>query len=179
MREKYLLGSTTWDELAFAECEIRNDGEFSCSFDTVIPFNSEKVDLEYYAEELLEYLDNSYIRSLCKRYDCKESELAVAIATNEPITELMDCSLYPEFYTINGNDWYFESSGCGQIDLEGNITEYTNKDAVDKLIKFWKEHHLTIVDDTAKDELKNILSELSSVDEKQWIIDYIQSDSRR
>ena len=175
LRQKFLMGYTKDGEFAFADCVVRNNGEFSCSFDLVIPFNLANTDLEYYAEEILEYLDDDYQKSLCDRFSCKKSELVQAVVNNTPITELIDCSLYPESYTINGDDWYFESSSCGQVDLTDYMEDYTDKEACDKLIDFWKNHHLTIIDDSQESELNDILFKLVSIDEEQWIINYIQS----
>lgn len=88
--------------------------------------------------------------------------------------ELIDCSLYDEVYTIDNEDWYFESVACGQYDSSGDMLEYVNEDAYDALMNLWNNYHCKQVDDSIIENVKQITSELVYVDEEAWITDFIK-----
>ena len=120
MREKYLLGATSDNELVFGEFEIthRNGyAEFTACFNTVKPFNGDNYDLEEYYEGWAEGLGKEFMYDMCKEFDCKPSELAKCLADDCcDIRDAIDCSFYPECCVIDGNSWYFESMSGGQHD---------------------------------------------------------------
>lgn len=178
MREKFLLGATVDHELVFGEFEItKRNGypEFTASFDTVRPFNGENYDLEGYYENWIYGMDKAYLYDLCERFDCKPSELAGELA-NEccDVRDALDCSLYPEWYDVDGESWYFESCSCGQHDTRDDMEEIINVKAYDLLHELWDKYHIKEVDNNVIEQVKQIVYMLSEIDEEEWIIDYIE-----
>ena len=86
----------------------------------------------------------------------------------------IDYSLYPETYTIDGIDWYFESMSCGQHDTRGEMAEYVNEDAYNILHKLWDKYHLKQVDSDVADTIEHIVHVLSPTNTEDWITDFIR-----
>ena len=176
MENKYLLGATSDNELVFGEFGIthRNGyAEFTASFDTVKPFKD--FDSKEYFEGYIDGLEKETLYDMCVRFDCKPSELAEILA-NEcgDVRDAMDCSLYPECYTVDGNSWYFESGSCGQHDTRDEMEEIINPDAYNLLHKLWDAYHLKEVDHEVVSQVEALEAMLAEVDEEEWIVDYIQ-----
>lgn len=178
MRNQYLLGATADNELVFGEFEItyRNGyAEFTASFNTVRPFNGENFDLEEYYEGWKEEFGKETLYDLCVRFDCKPSELAENLADEcSDVRDALDCSLYPECYTVDGDSWYFESGSCGQHDTRDEMDEIINPEAYNLLHKLWDTYHLKAVDEEVITEVEVMEAMLAEVDEEEWIVDYIQ-----
>ncbi len=179
MREKYLLGATVNNELVFGEFEITNRNgypEFSASFNTVIPFKAEDYDLEEYYEGWVDGMDKEYLYDLCEQYDCSPSELPKNLADNcYDVRDALDCSLYPNEIYVDGESWCFESSSCGQHDTrEDGMQHYVNEEAYNLLHTLWDNCHLQRVDDEVVKQVEKLVDMLSSVDEEEWIINYIK-----
>lgn len=178
MRMKYLLGATINNEIVFGEFEIthRNGyAEFTASFSTVKPFNGDNIDLEDYLTDWIDSMDKATLYDMCYDRDCKPSELASELASEcGDIRDVMDCSLYPECYEVNGNSWYFESSGCGQHDTRNEMEEIIDLDAYNLLHKLWDEYHLKKVDEDVISQVERLHEMLADVNEEEWIIDYIE-----
>ena len=174
----YLLGSTKDNDLVFGKFTITNRNrraEFSASFDVVHPFRESSIDAAEIWEDRLYDYDNDWKYQRCEEFDCAPSEL-VGNLVNEyhDVMDLIDCSLYNEVYTIDGEDWYFESMAFGQHDSSDEMLEYVNKDAYDALMDLWNNYHLKQVDDSIVDKVKQIGSKLADVDEYAWITDFIK-----
>lgn len=136
---KFLLGATEPNELVFGEFELRhpryyskNKGnyidenvlEFSASFDIVTPFISQDYDLTAYFESWIDCEDKEYLYNECERFDCSPSELPECLADECcDIRDVIDCSLYPEEITVNGENWCFESCSFGQLDTRKEKNE--------------------------------------------------------
>ena len=178
MKKKYLLGATSDNELVFGEFKIthRNGyAEFTASFNTVRPFNGDNFDLKEYFEEILECLDKESKYDDCERLDCKPSELAEYLANEcNDVRDVLDCSLYPECYTVDGDSWYFESGSCGQHDTRDDMDEIINPEAYNLLHKLWDTYHLKKVDNEIISQVEVLEAMLAEVDEEEWIVDYIQ-----
>lgn len=178
MSKKYLLGATSGNELVFGEFRItyRNGyAEFTASFDTVKPFNGENFDLEEYFEGWQDGLGKETLYDLCVRFNCKPSELAENLAAEcEDVRDALDCSLYPECYTVDGDSWYFESSSYGQHDTRDEMEEIINPEAYNLLHKLWDTYHLKKVDEEVIAQVEALEAMLTKVNEEEWIIDYIQ-----
>lgn len=180
MRNKYLLGSTKEKEIVFAEIEITTRNgykKFSVSFDTVHPFNGTNFDFEEYYKYYIDELDKPYLYDLCCQYDCCPSELAENLASEcDDPTDALDCSLYPECFDINGQEWYFESMSCGQHDTREEMEVIINKPAYDKLHYLWDNYHLKEINEDIISQIENVKSQLipaDSVNADNWIISYI------
>lgn len=180
MRNKYLLGATQNKELVFGELEIttrNNFQEFSASFDVVIPFDGDDFDLEEYYEDWIEDLDKECLYDLCERNWCAPQELANALAKNcVDVRDAIDCSLYPEVVEVDGVDYYFESSCCGQHDTREDMECYTNKEAYDLVIELWDKYHLKEIDEEGVEKMKKTMKLLETIDEEEWIANYIQKE---
>ena len=85
----------------------------------------------------------------------------------------IDYSLFPEDYTIDGIDWYFESMSCGQHDTRGEMAEYVNEDAYNVLHELWDKYHLKQVDSSIADTVEHIAHVLSLTNTEDWITDFI------
>lgn len=127
MRQKILLGVDKEDCIVFAEVEIYKDRngkkyEFTMSCDTVHPFNGTMFDLSDYVEGWADSIDGRTKLDLLERFDCKPSDLVdELIREDDDIRTWVDCSLYPYYITIDNDDWYFESWGCGQHDPRSSM----------------------------------------------------------
>lgn len=190
-RHKYLLGATVNNELVFGEFELKHPRywskekgsytdeevlEFSASFDTVTPFNADDYDLEEYYEGWIDGLDKEYLYDLCERFDCSPSQLPKNLADEcYDVRDALDCSLYPEEIIVDGESWCFESSSCGQHDTrEEGMEEYVNEEAYNLLHTLWDNYHLKTVDEEVVKQVEKLVDVLSSVDEEEWIINYIK-----
>ena len=176
MYDKILLGATKNNELVFAEFGISNRNEhpkFTASFDAVRPFDGGSIDLVKRWENYLAECEAYELRELLDKYDCRLSELAEMMADDMGIDGAIDCSLYPETYTIDGIDWYFESVGCGQHDTRGEMAEYVNEDAYNALHELWDKYHLKKVDNGVADTMEHIAHVFSRTNTEDWITDYI------
>lgn len=177
MSGMYLLGATKNNELVFGEFEITTRNgypQFTASFDTVRPFNADKFDLTDCYEGLIDDMDRAWLYDQCDSYDCKPSELAGKLADDcDDVRDAVDCSLYPEMYEVNGNDWCFESSSCGQLDTRDEMEEIIDPDAYNLLHELWDNYHLKEVDEGVIEQVEKLRVMLGEIDEEQWIVDYI------
>lgn len=180
MKNKFLLGATKDKELVFGEFEIttrNNFQEFSAFFDIVIPFDGDNFDLEEYFEDWVEDLDKEFLYDLCEQNWCAPQELVNVLANNcVDVRDAIDCSLYPKVVEVDGVHYFFESSCCGQRDSRENIEFYTNKEAYDLLIELKDKYNLKEIDEEGIRKAKKIEKLLVTIDEKQWIADYIQKE---
>lgn len=176
---QYLMGSTKNKELVFAEFEVtKRNGypEFTASFSSVRPFNENDVDIEDYMQDYVGSMGKAEAYEQCEFYDCSPSELAERMAQEaDSIADVIDCSLYSEFYTIDGKDYYFESCSCGQYDSRDDMELYTNKRVYDKIHRLWDKYHLKQVDSAIELEVFELQQELAKIDEEDWITRFIRN----
>ena len=179
MRKKFLLGATKDNEVVFCEMEIRDrngKSEFSASFNTVSPF---KYDDEYLKERLkdtLDCYDKDYLYCLCDRYNCSLSQLVKHMYYDSMVEDIIDISLYSNSIRVNGKDWYFESSSCGQCDTREIMEFYVNEELYNRIHELWDEYHLKEIPQTIIDEVNSIIEELEKVDEEEWIENFIEEN---
>jgi hypothetical protein len=167
-----LLGRTD-NEIIFGNFTItdRNGyNEFTASFDTVAPFENEESNGVEYFEELLEscYNDEDKYR-LCEQYDCSPSQLAEEMASDEGIDTIADekdCSLFDSRIYVNGIEYAFESSSCGQHDImeDEEMVEFTKKELVLKMYEYWKQYHLKEVDGKVLADILETMQKLEEFD---------------
>jgi len=178
MSEKYLLGATQDNEIVFAEFGIteRNDyPEFTASFNCVRPFPASEVDATEYYDQLIDDMDDAWILEQLRRWDCAPSELAEKLAEEAgEVDEVRDCSLYPEQYDIDGEEWHFESGSCGQHDTRGEMAIMTSQNLY-HIHALWDAHHLKKVDAAVIAEVDAIKAAFADIDEEEWITDYIRT----
>ena len=178
---KYLLGATKNHEIVFAEfgVQICGDGRrfFSASFAIVSPLNGSKFDMKGFIADQFENMSAADKYDMCVNYDCAPSEVVSqwVNSCNNP-RDVLDCSLYPERFCIDGEDWYFESGACGQCDpRQYGMERYINKKAFDDLMELWDQYYLREISDDGLMRMHNVSKALGSIDEKQWITNYIRS----
>lgn len=181
--KKVLLGATKDGTLVFAD--IRVGGEhrnyFSISFSEVRPFLATDEFLRERAENYIDDVDKEFLDDLCERFDCKPSDLVdelVGEANYLGIEALVDISLYPESYSIDGyeDDVYFESEGCGQHDTR-DILIPINKEFSEWLHSLWDTYHLK---EMTAEEYGNIETKvreyIGSLDEYEWIKEWLMEN---
>ena len=177
---KYLLGATKDKEFVFGEFEVttRNGySEFTASFETVRPFTANEVDVKDYYENLIDEMDDKWLVQTLKQYDCSFSELAENLANdNGEIQDVRDCSLYSEIIEVNNIDWYFESGTCGQHDTREEMDIIINKEIYNKIHELWDNYHMKKIDDSIIEEVDKLQIELQNLNEKAWIINYIENN---
>ncbi len=173
-----LLGATKKKELVFAKFGItkRNSyPEFTACFNTVLPFNSDNFDIESYYECWIDGQDKSYLYDLCEQYDCAPSALAENLAGEcYDVRDVLDCSSYPAIIKVNGENWCFESMSGGQHDTRDEMEEIINPAAYNELHELWDKFHLCKVGEDTVKQVEKLIEAFSNVDEKTWIVDYIE-----
>lgn len=147
MSKKYLLGTTKDREIVFAEFGVSNRNgypEFSACFDTVEPFTEDDVNATEYYESLVDEMDKEWRYNMCERLNCTPNDLpeALAEADGAEPQDIRDCSIYPEVINVGGVDYYFESCSGGQHDTRGEMEEYVDKQAYERLHMIWDKWHL-------------------------------------
>lgn len=177
MRSIFLIGTTKDKELVFAEVENKN--YFSTCFSSVMPFIVTADRCRDVAEDYADpgMMGYDVIYNLLEEYDCSPSELPDKIAENSCVEDLFDISLYPETYSIHGDDWYFESVGCGQQDLTEELAEVVSPE-VYRLLGFWKTHHLKTLTNAEEAEINSIVNNIIAAveDEEDYIIKFIKKN---
>ena len=178
---KYLLGATRNHEIVFAEFGVRIYGDgcrfFSASFAMVSPLNGNKFDIESYISDQFEDMSAADKYYMCERFDCAPSEVVSqwAGSCDDP-RDVLDCSLYPEWYSIDGEDWYFESCAGGQCDpRQCGMERCTNMKAFNDLMELWDKYHLREISDDGMMKMHTVRKALEGIDEEEWITNYIRS----
>ena len=150
MDRKILLGATEDGTIVFAKVEIRErNGEriFSVSFDEVRPVVVTEEYMRERAEEILDGLDRGSLYDLCKRFDCRPSELVDYFMhdqlENFGVEGIIDISLYPESFSVDDyeDEIYFESVSCGQNDTR-DILIPIYPEFSEWLHSLWESYHL-------------------------------------
>lgn len=183
-KTKVLLGATEYNEIVFGEFGVKpsyDDGgyEFSASFFTVAPTRVDDVDLDDYYEALVDDMmyDGKWLWDRCDEYDCKPSDLAAEMANcTDDVQDVLDCSMYSETVTVDGEDWVFESMSCGQHDTQNSMTEYVDKDLYNKLHDLWDNYRNKNVDADVIAEVDELAKKMYHDDAfiEDWIADYIE-----
>lgn len=180
---KVLLGATREEELVFANVSyagVKSNAYFAVSFSVVRPFEAEYHTLFERAESLIDCYDKEGKFDLCEQWDCKPSELIDEMMERCDIEELIDNSLYPEYFNIRGveGEIYFESSSCGQCGeyCEDVETYCYNKELVDKIFEYWAEYHLKDIGANMATDIFNELEILApEKDEEEWVKNWLET----
>ena len=174
-----LLGVTELNELVFANINVRENKTLSISFSLVVPTI---IDNEYLYEqfaELVSSLPKEHLYDLCEQYNVAPSNLIDELFYYTTPEQILDLSLFPEQIEVNGDEWVFESAGCGQVETRNTMCESVDKDAYMRLITLWKAYHLQSIDDYIIKEVETIIEKLNEVDQLEWIKDYIIENNYR
>ena len=152
-----LLGATELNELVFADITIRENRTFSVSFSLVIPTI---IDNEYLYERfasLMDSLSKEDLYDLCEQYNVAPCQLIDEMFYYATAEEILDLSLFPEQIEVKGDEWVFESAGCGQVETRNTMNEYIDKDAYMRLMELWDTYHLQRIDDNTIKEVEIII----------------------
>ena len=174
-----LLGATELNELVFADINVRENKTFSVSFSLVTP---SKIDNEYLYEQfasIMEDLPKEDLYDLCVQYNVAPSNLIDELFYYTSTEQILDLSLFPEQIEVKGDEWVFESAGCGQVETRNTMCEYIDKDCYMRLMELWDNYHLQTIDDDTIQEVKTIIEKLNDVDQMEWIEDYIIENNYR
>lgn len=169
---KYLLGMTEDNCIAFAEPELYKSGIFTCSFDIVTPFVPDD-NLEDRVQEYFDEMDAESKIEMCERLHCAPQDVGEEFVSRNPdeaFEFVHDTSIYPNTITCDdGNEWYFESSSCGQHDVreDGMKNLVIDKDCFDDLMYLWDQYHLIKLPDSEKAKYDKVMRELEEVSEDE------------
>jgi hypothetical protein len=175
-----LLGATKEGTLVFADIYVGGEHRnyFSASFNEVRPFLATNEFLRERAEDYIYGMDKESLYDMCERFDCKPSELVdelVGEANYIGIWSLVDISLYPESYSIDGygDDVYFESEGCGQNDTR-DILVPIDPEFSEWLHSLWDTYHLQKLTPEEYGNISEVINRyLDTVDKDKWIKNWL------
>ena len=181
--EKVLLGATKEGTLVFADIHVGGEHRnyFSASFSEVRPFLATNEFLRERAENYIDGADREFLYDLCERFDCKPSDLVdeiVGEANFFGIEPLVDISLYPESYSIDGynDDVYFESDSCGQNDTR-DILIPIDPEFSEWLHSLWDTYHLQQLTEEEYGNIERVINEyldkLEEIGEYEWIKNWL------
>ena len=188
---KKIIGFTVDNEIIVAEVSFERVGSnkepyFSACFDLskIVKADDTIRDYEYmhdYFEDVRYSYDPETILNLCDKYDCPPADLA-DLMTDEAINddnigmETLDCSLYPELIEVDGKDYIFISTSCGQHDTRDEVEEFVDKKLYDDIHELWDNYHLKNIEDNeeAMNLYKSVLDRMGEIDEEEVIVDYIK-----
>lgn len=177
------MGATKDMTLVFADIHVGGEHRnyFSVLFSEVRPFLATNEFLGERAENYIYGADREFLYDLCERFDCKPSDLVdelVGEANYLGIEALVDISLYPESYSIDGyeDDVYFESEGCGQHDTRDRLIPI-DPEFSEWLHNMWDKYHLQILSDDYKEmTTEKVMNYLDSLNEKEWIQNWLEEN---
>ena len=176
---KMLLGYNQENEiLFFGEYEVRNNNEFSASFDQVGLIEVTNEMLINRAINILGSADFDFIKAEADNFtnlEIQENDfdladkievIAKAWVDNyySGIENFIDISLYPDYFFLDGKDFYFESWGCGQLDLKDYDITFIYPDFAKLLLSLWEKYHLKEIPQKELDKLNNLYNEYYSLD---------------
>ena len=175
-----LLGATKEGTLVFADIHVGGEGSrnfLSVSFSEVRPFLATNEFLRERAENYIDCGDKEFLYDMCEGFDCKPSDLVdelVGEANYIGIEALVDISLYPESFSIDGyeDDIYFESDGCGQHDTRDTLIP-VDSEFSEWLHSLWDTYHLQQLTEEEYGNVKEViyryLDKLEEIGESAWI----------
>lgn len=178
------MGATKDKTLVFANIRVSggNRGYFSVSFDEVSPFIASSDYLRERFSGEMDCYDKVDKYDLCERFNCRPSELEDVmfgdIYHSGTIEDIVDISLYPECYYIEGiNDpIYFESVGCGQHDTRDRLIPI-DPEFSEWLHNMWDKYHLqTLSDDYKEMTTEKVMNYLDSLNEEEWIQNWLEEN---
>lgn len=164
IKKKLLLGTNEeTKEIYFGSFEIttRNSyKEFTASFYVGTAFNID--DIESRCESYWECLDDTTKLDLLNDGEITKEDIFDEWNRYGDYHDFVDCSCTDiELTTKNGDLINFETSCCGQHDIRENEENYkniifTDKKAVETLLKLWDLYHLKNIEDNEEEIEKDI-----------------------
>lgn len=140
--------------------------------------------MKNYYEGILDEYSSDGIIALCNEYDCPPYQLVEKIVESiddkfdEELMDLLDCSLYPEIINVDGEDYIFVASSCGQYDTrEGDeMIEIVDQALYDDIHDFWDNYHLQNIDDNieAIELYESIVARMDELDDEETIAGFVR-----
>lgn len=177
MVKKFLLGVTKDYEIAFANVEFDSvSGKFRASFDTVTPVKWDYDTLYDFANDWLCFASKEMCYDLCEIYVCSPQTLIDRLLDDDcEMENIVDVSLFDAIYEANGDEYKFQSIGCGQLDLRNEMKIYTNESLFNKIISLWEKYHLKDITDF--EEIILLFNEEHEEETEEfwedWIVNYL------
>lgn len=166
LKKELLLGvNPTTNEIILGEFEIttrNNYKEFTASFDVGEAFDIDAVDLNEQCQLQWDCLDDNTRLNLLLDGDRTRKDVFEEWTRYSDYREFVDCSCTDiETELENGTIINFETTSCGQHDIREDKNNYnniifTNKEAVEKLLKLWDLYHLKNIEKNISDIEKDI-----------------------
>ena len=191
---KKIIGFTSNNEIIVADVSFERVGNnkepyFSACFDLSKIAKADETIRNYdymynYFEDVRYSYDPEYVLDLCDKYNCPPSELA-ELMTDEAINddnigmETLDCSLYPEIIEVDGEDYIFISTSCGQHDTRDEVDDFVDKKLYDDIHILWDNYHLKNIEgnEEAMNLYKSVLDRMREIDEEEVIVDYFRKSN--
>lgn len=148
--------------------------EFTAHFNEGELFNVEERagDAEDYYEELWDCLDNdTKISYLQDGYITKDEWIQNCIDEECDYRDRIDCSCTDYEIEKDGNTYNFESIAGGQHDPRKCDYFIPVNETVNKLLKFWDDHHLKEITDEEKEELMKLCEKMEEFEDIEKVID--------
>ncbi len=174
---KILVGDTINKSIVFAEITVddNSDKHFSVCFSEVEPFIATYEFLKERAEGYVESMDVDSLKRTLQWHDCKIDQLADELVAGD-IEELIDISLYPNWFTIEGieDSIYFESVAVGQHDTR-DILVPIDKEFSDWIHTMWDAYHLQKLPELLKigtrQKIEEYVAKIGDEEEliKEWL----------
>lgn len=189
MKKQLLLGKDINSQaIIFVNVEVRRDNYLAISFDVVTPWRFDDEELRRDLEDMVESSDKEWRYDKCCEYNCRPIDLVDEMFTDimrygNGVYEIKDCSLYPDFVVVDGEDYYFESVSCGQIDIGEEYPDFepVHEGFYNWVYHLWKNRHMTTISKELVEEIELKLSEyediIDDMDGEQGIIqEWISGD---
>ena len=178
------MGATKDMTLVFANIRVSDEHRnyFSVSFSEVSPFIASDEYLRERFRGKVDSFDKVDRYDLCERFDCKPSELEDVmfwdIYNYGTVEDIVDITLYPESYYIEGIDdlIYFESMGCGQMDTRDRLIPI-DPEFSEWLHNMWCKYHLKVISDDYKEKTtKKVMKYLDQLNKEEWIQNWLEEN---
>lgn len=141
MEKKILAGVTPDGDLYFLNITRENqNGQFSMTGETVRPIRREDAE-----QQTRESLEDGELWKMAVESDSTtlglDEWVDFVLATDGELSGF-DNSLFDAEIEVNGEDWLFESSSCGQHQEKELAHYFIDKFLFDNLMRLWDTYHL-------------------------------------
>lgn len=179
---KEVIGVNSQGNFIFTDVTVRWSDEkgitFSASFDEVKPV--------VLTDALVRSRTRSLIQSMPEQSLSMLDLLGMSIEDavdkflnrrNFQIEDVMDISLHPKFYWINGvgDDVVMESVGCGQIDVDKMDINYFYPAMAEYIIGLWSSNHLETITTHQEKRIRDYFNRAEKLQPEDWILNKIKS----
>lgn len=173
LRKTYLLGAV---DNTILTCNIEkryklnNCDEVGVSFNVGELINIDNIDKDYvrdYFEEMFDCSDSKLKLWYLQDGNITKDEWLDNIVENGDYKDVYDCSCTDYEILINGTNYNFETTCCGQHDIreQSNFKDfvYTNKKAFDLVMKLWDNFHIKKLSNEENEKVDNIIEEITTL----------------